>query len=206
MPSSDFEGYFHQRARRFARFYTSEPVARALGRGPLFDRLRETVAIAKELKVTSVLDVGCGSGVLFAPLAEAGIRVTGIDPAAAMVEQARHAATRFPGLVEVQQRGWETIDEHDAYDLAAALGVFDYVDEPGDLLERMGRAAPVVVGSFPAPGLRVDLRRYRYGRHGVNVHGYRVDELERLAAQAGMAVANARPFGRSGHLVRFRRT
>ena len=39
----------------------------------------------------------------------------------------------------MQERGWEAIDEDDAYDVAVALGVFDYVDEPVELLERMGR-------------------------------------------------------------------
>ncbi len=45
-----------------------------------------------------------------------------------------------------------SIDEVDAYDVAIALGVFDYVDDPADLLARMGRAAGHVVGSFPSPG------------------------------------------------------
>jgi SAM-dependent methyltransferase len=203
-PSPGFDAYFQKRARRFARFYSSEPVARALGRGALFERLRQTVAIAGELGATSVLDVGCGSGPLFAPLAEQGIRVTGIDPAPAMVAMARAEATRFPGLVEVREGRWEDIDDLDGYDLAVALGVFDYVNNPSDLLARMGRAAPVAVGSFPSPGLRLQLRRVRYGWRGVGVYGYRPEELNRVASAAGMAMAELRDLG-SGHLARFRR-
>ncbi len=205
MPGDDFDTYFQQRAGRFAAFYSSEPVARLLGRGPLFDRLRYAIDLAVELDASSVLDVGCGSGPLFAPLATRGIRVTGIDPAAAMVELARRQAAETPGLVEVRQMGWEDLDEKDAYDLAVALGVFDYVGRPAELLRRMGRAAPHAVGSFPTPGLRTSLRKVRYGARGVTVHGYRVAAFHEIAEDAGMEVADVTPLGRAGHVVHFRR-
>jgi len=205
MSPAEFDTYFHDRASRFAAFYRSEPVARALGRGPLFDRLRRAVDIVTALGARSVLDVGCGSGPLFAPLAVVGVHVTGIDPAPAMVALARAEAERHPGSVTVQERGWETVDEHDAYDAAVALGVFDYVDDPADLLGRMGRAAPHVIGSFPAPGLRLQLRKLRYGARGVHVHGYRPDDLRRLGSASGLVVADLRPLGRAGHLVHFTR-
>ena len=205
MPPAEFDTYFHDRASRFAAFYRSEPVARVLGRGPLFDRLRGGVDIAAALGARRVLDVGCGSGPLFAPLAERGVRVTGIDPAPAMVALARREADRHPGLVAVQERGWESIDERDAYDVALALGVFDYVDDPAELLARMGRAAPHVVASFPAPGLRLRLRQVRYGARGVHVHGYRPEDLVRLATESGMVAGELKPLGRAGYLARFTR-
>jgi SAM-dependent methyltransferase len=158
-----------------------------------------------ELGATRVLDVGCGSGPLFAPLAEHGIHVTGIDPAEAMVALARQQAADYPGLVEVEQRGWEDIDERDAYDVAVALGVFDYVDRPAELLTRMGGAARQVIGSFPAPGVRLQLRKVRYGARGVGVHGYTADRFPRLAAEAGLEVAQVVPLGRAGFVAHFRR-
>ena len=203
--NGDFQTYFHRRAGRFAAFYSSEPVARVLGRGPLFDRLRLAVETAVALGAERVLDVGCGSGPLFAPLAAAGIHVTGIDPAPAMVELARQQASLFPALVEVDQRGWEDVTEVDAYDLAVALGVFDYVGMPVDLLARMGRAAGHVVASFPSPGLRLRLRQIRYGARGVSVHGYGAYGFDRLALEAGMEVAEMFPLDRAGHVVHFRR-
>jgi hypothetical protein len=45
MSPAEFDTYFDERASRFAAFYRSEPVARLLGRGPLFDRLRGSVDI-----------------------------------------------------------------------------------------------------------------------------------------------------------------
>ncbi len=201
----DFESYFHRRAQRFSSFYSSEPVARLLGRGALFDRLRIAVDTSLALQAKRVLDIGCGSGPLFSPLATAGIHVTGIDPAAAMVELAKEQAVLFPNLVEVEQRGWEELDEVDAYDVAVALGVFDYVGTPVELLRRMGRAAPHAVASFPLPGLRLNLRKLRYGARGVTVHGYPAGGFERLALDAGMRVVEITPLDWAGYAVHFSR-
>ena len=205
MSSGEFQTYFHRRASRFSAFYSSEPVARALGRGPLFDRLRLAVEMADGLSARRAIDVGCGSGPLFAPLAEKGIHVTGIDPADNMVVLAAAEAAKFPGRVEVQRRGWEQLDEVDAYDVAIALGVFDYVGDPVDLLGRMERAAGHVIASFPSPGLRTSLRKLRYGLRGVGVHGYPVDGYERLAGQAGLDVVDKMPLGKAGFVVHFAR-
>jgi SAM-dependent methyltransferase len=205
MSEDEFETYFHRRAGRFAAFYSSEPVARVIGRGPLFDRLQFAVDTAQALSVTRVLDVGCGSGPLFAPLASQGIHVTGIDPAEAMVSLALKQAAVFPDLVEVHRGVWEDIDAVDEYGLAVALGVFDYVSDPAELLRRMQRAAPDVVGSFPAPGLRLLLRKVRYGARGVGVYGYRASGFDRLAASAGLEVVEVHPLGRAGFAVHFRR-
>ena len=105
----------------------------------------------------------------------------------------------------MEQRGWEELDEVDAYDVAVALGVFDYVGEPAELLSRMGRAAGQVIASFPSPGLRTNLRKVRYGARGVGVHGYPVHGYERLAGQAGLEVVEQVPLGRAGFVVRFAR-
>jgi SAM-dependent methyltransferase len=203
MSESDFETYFQRRAKRFAAFYSSEPVARMLGRGPMFDRLQLAVDTIVALSATRVLDVGCGSGPLFAPLATKGIHVTGIDPADAMVALAREQAAVFPGLIEVRQSGWEQIADVAAYDVAVALGVFDYVDSPDRLLHVMGTASGHVIGSFPAPGVRLGLRKIRYGARGVGVHGYRATDFKRLAAASGLEVVERHPLGRAGFVVHF---
>jgi SAM-dependent methyltransferase len=206
MSNGDFQTYFHQRARRFSSFYASEPVARALGRGPMFDRLNAAVAMCTAASARRVLDIGCGSGPLFGPLAMQGIHVTGIEPADNMVALATAQADAFPGLVTVRQEGWEDLEDVDAYDVAVALGVFDYVADPAALLGRMGRAADQAIASFPSPGLRTDLRKLRYGVRGVAVHPYPVEGYDDLAARAGMEVREKVPLGKAGFLVRFGRS
>jgi SAM-dependent methyltransferase len=178
-------------------------VSRLVGRGPIFDRLRGAVDMVTGLGAKTVLDVGCGSGPLFEPLASKGIKVTGIDPAPAMVALAKQRAAAYPDLVVVEQRGWEDIKEIDSYDAAVALGVYDYVADPRDLLSRMGKAAPAVIASFPAPGLRLQLRKVRYGAHGVGVHGYTQQRLDGLATDCGLRLGRVSPLGRAGFLVQF---
>ena len=202
---AEFDAYFHKRASRFAAFYRSETVASLLGRGPLFERLRLTVDIVASLGAARVLDVGCGSGPLFGPLAARGVHVVGIDPAPAMVAMARREAERYPQMVRVEQRGWETVEDSDAYDAAVALGVFDYVEDASALLGRMGRAAPHVVASFPSPGLRTRLRRVRYGLRGVGVYGRSGRDLVELGTACGMDAVDLIPLGRAGHLAHFSR-
>ncbi|WP_306319779.1 MULTISPECIES: bifunctional 2-polyprenyl-6-hydroxyphenol methylase/3-demethylubiquinol 3-O-methyltransferase UbiG [unclassified Streptomyces] len=45
--------------------------------------------IARELRARQVLDIGCGTGVFALLLADEGVEVTGVDPAAASVDVAR---------------------------------------------------------------------------------------------------------------------
>lgn len=55
-------------------------------------------AIAGELGARRVLDLGCGTGTLAVMLAQRGLEVVGVDPAAAMLEVAR----RKPGAERVR--------------------------------------------------------------------------------------------------------
>lgn len=200
-----FDRYFDQASDRFSSYYGNERLTRALGRGALFDRLRFAVAKAEELGVRRVLDVGCGSGPLFEPLATRGMSVTGLEPAPAMLELARAEADKFPA-VEVQEGSWEGLDPKASFDLAVALGIFDYVgDRAADLLTRLGSVAPAVIASFPSPGLRTEFRKVRYGIRGVQVHGYPKEEISELASVAGLTVADMRPLGRAGYVVHFAR-
>ncbi len=206
-PHADFDAYFHKRASRFTAFYRSEAVARLLGRGALFDRLRQAVVVVAAVGARRVLDVGCGNGILFEPLAEMGVHVVGIDPAPAMVAMARINAEFHPDLLTVEERGWESLkgDAPDGYDAAVALGVFDYVADAVALLGLMSKVAPHVVASFPAPGLRLKLRQVRYGARGVGVHPYTRHDLSAAASACGLEVTELIPLGRAGYLAHFSR-
>lgn len=205
-----FDRYFDQASDRFSSYYGNERVTRALGRGALFDRLRFAVATAEELGARTVLDIGCGSGPLFEPLASRSIKVTGLEPAPAMLELARAEAAKFPGLVEVREGSWEGLpvarsEASESFDLAVALGVFDYVTTPGELLSRLTAVTTSVVASFPTPSLRTDFRKVRYGLRGVKVHGYPREEIQSLADRAGLDMADVRPLGKAGYVVHFAR-
>jgi 2-polyprenyl-3-methyl-5-hydroxy-6-metoxy-1,4-benzoquinol methylase len=62
------------------------------------DDLDHYLAMATEYDARSVLDVGCGTGTLACLLADRGIEVVGVDPAAASLDVARAK----PGLSPVR--------------------------------------------------------------------------------------------------------
>lgn len=199
-----FADYFDRRSGRFARFYRSRPIARVLGRGALFDRLDFAVERSTALGALRVVDIGCGSGPLFRPLAARGVRVSGIEPAAGMVELAEREAAECGGLVDVTRMGWEQLaawHTGEPFDVAIALGIFDYVPNAGDLLATMGDIARHSIASFPRPGLRTNLRKLRYGARGVSVHGYSPERIGSLARASGMEPVELAPLGRAGYIL-----
>ena len=75
--------------------------------------------MAVELGARDVVDLGCGTGVLAVDLAGRGLRVTGVDPAAAMLDLARGR----PGADQVTWRRGEAADLPDsAADLVVMAG------------------------------------------------------------------------------------
>ncbi len=48
------------------------------------------IELAAELSTSSIVDIGCGTGLLTCELARRGHRVTGVDPSSAMLDVARH--------------------------------------------------------------------------------------------------------------------
>ncbi|MFE1598411.1 bifunctional 2-polyprenyl-6-hydroxyphenol methylase/3-demethylubiquinol 3-O-methyltransferase UbiG [Methylobacterium sp. ID0610] len=99
--------------------YIRDAVCRHLGRDPLQPRPLEGV---------SLVDVGCGGGVLSEPLARLGATVTGLDPAPTNIRVARaHAAEAG---VPVDYRG-ETIEAvaeaGERFDVVLAMEVVEHV-------------------------------------------------------------------------------
>jgi 2-polyprenyl-6-hydroxyphenyl methylase / 3-demethylubiquinone-9 3-methyltransferase len=76
----------------------------------------------------SLIDVGCGGGVLSEPLARMGATVTGLDPAPTNIEVARLHAERSG--VEVDYRGQrieDVVAAGERYDIVIAMEVVEHV-------------------------------------------------------------------------------
>lgn len=83
---------------------------------------------ARPLAGISMLDVGCGGGVLSEPLARLGAEVTGIDPAAENVEAARVHAAREGVAVRYRAVTAETLAEEESrFDVVMAMEVVEHV-------------------------------------------------------------------------------
>jgi SAM-dependent methyltransferase len=75
----------------------------------------------------AALDVGCGTGVLAARLAEAGYAVTGVDPSAGMLEILR---SRAPGVAAVEASGTALPFDGDHFDVVLSVATFHHIAEP----------------------------------------------------------------------------
>jgi 2-polyprenyl-6-hydroxyphenyl methylase / 3-demethylubiquinone-9 3-methyltransferase len=84
----------------------------------------------------SILDVGCGGGLVCEPLARLGAAVTGIDPAAENIEAARrHAAGQSLEIDYRAARIEDLVAEGRSFDALACLEVVEHVPDVGAFLK-----------------------------------------------------------------------
>jgi SAM-dependent methyltransferase len=89
--------------------------------------LRKRVAFVRRLLTDgSVLDVGCGTGILASRLADEGYRVTGADPSAGMLD---HLRERDPRVQAVAASADQLPFEDGAFDLTMCVAVLHHIAE-----------------------------------------------------------------------------
>jgi SAM-dependent methyltransferase len=157
-----------------------------------------------------VLDLGCGSGRLFATLLEGGAsRVVGVDASAALLRRAEARIANHSGLALAAGEGrlalhrgdvraLATLNIRERFDLAIAVGVVPHLDGPEDALRLLGGVRSLLAaggrliiddlgpGEMPERDLplSVDWRRELNGREVV-----RRSELIRRESPEGLRVA-----------------
>jgi ubiquinone/menaquinone biosynthesis C-methylase UbiE len=123
-----------------------------------------------------VLELGCGTGRLLMPLARAGIDVTGIDFAGAMLARAgvrarRLPSARRPALVQGDVRALPFADGAFGVVLAS-YGFLQSIIQPRDLTRALDDVARVVVpGGLFGIDLVPDLPRWSTYRRRVSLRG-----------------------------------
>jgi 2-polyprenyl-6-hydroxyphenyl methylase / 3-demethylubiquinone-9 3-methyltransferase len=82
------------------------------------------------LEGLSILDIGCGAGLLSEPLSRLGARVTGLDPAASAIEAARSHAEATGATLEYRVGEVETLAAEGAkFDVVLAMEVVEHVND-----------------------------------------------------------------------------
>ena len=102
-----------------------------------FDRpLGAPKPLARPLDGLSILDIGCGGGLVCEPLARMGAAVTGIDPAPENIEAARrHAGAQGLTVSYRVARVEELTGEGRAFDAVSCLEVVEHVPDVGEFLK-----------------------------------------------------------------------
>jgi 2-polyprenyl-3-methyl-5-hydroxy-6-metoxy-1,4-benzoquinol methylase len=190
----------------YDKYGSRNPLARLLMRG--FDRNLNDLFESTE--PSSLLDVGCGEGVLTQRWAQAMAprRVVGIDlddPLLA-AEWARHSA---PNLSYVAQRAERLPFAEGEFDLVTAIEVLEHVPDPAHTIAEMARcAARHVLVSVPHEPLwrALNMARGAYWRELGNTPGH-VNHFSKaaivsLCAPHGDVIETRSPFPWTMVLVR----
>lgn len=93
-----------------------------------------------DLPNTTLLDVGCGGGILAEAFAELGMRVTGIDPSVSAVETARRHAHQQMLTIAYQVGSGERLPFADAsFDCVSCCDVLEHVRDVDAVLAEISR-------------------------------------------------------------------
>ena len=210
------ESYFQQRADQFDALYDEQAgwqrwLNRWLRAG-LYERAEMAANAVSAVDGAAVLDVGCGSGRNSMLFHNSGARrVVGIDLAENMVKLARQFSQQHGAGLSGQARSAQTefiwadfmkFNFDEKFDVAVALGVFDYIAEPAPMLRKMASLATrKIMASFPGASLvRAPLRKIRYAVRRCPVYFYTEAGLKQIFAQAGMPQARIVRYASSGFM------
>jgi len=154
----------------------------------------------KPLAGKSVLDVGCGAGLLCEPLARMGGKVTGVDAAPENIEAAK-AHAKQSGLAIDYKSGELSELKLGKYDIVSSLEVIEHVADPEDFLMQLtARLKPggLLILSTPnrtaASKLLLVEAAERFGSIPRGTHHWdqfiTPDELSEMLARGGIKVTD----------------
>jgi 2-polyprenyl-3-methyl-5-hydroxy-6-metoxy-1,4-benzoquinol methylase len=142
----DFDSYYDEPKGGFSALTN-----RLLRKPPILRRLRLAMEAVDRPEVGSILDIGCGSGVLSIPMTQRGKRVTAADFSAPMIEIAKEKARRAGVEIDFRLGDFMTADLPTA-DATVALGVMEYFADVKPLVARMlALTNPGGVAAFDVP-------------------------------------------------------
>jgi SAM-dependent methyltransferase len=197
--------HFRAKAFSFDALYDEDHALQRTLRPGLFDRRELALDVVREYNEPSVLDVGGGSARVGELTLEHGAaRYVDVDLSDTMLGLARARLERFGDKVELVQADFLTAPLEGPFDIALALGYFDYIEDAAAHLRRIGDlTSGSVVASFPRwTWTKGPVRKLRYEViNNCPIFDYSEDGLKRLLTDAGFTRTDIKA-GKSGFLVR----
>jgi SAM-dependent methyltransferase len=197
--------HFRAKAFSFDALYDEEHALQRAVRPGLFARRELAIEVVREYGNPSVLDVGGGSGRVGEFALDAGAsRYVDVDLSDTMLDLARDRLARFGEKVELVQGDFLTTPIEGPFDVAIAVGYFDYIEDAAAHLRRIGElTSGSVVASFPRwTWTKGPIRKIRYEViNNCPIFDYTESGLRSLLFEAGFTKQSIR-HGKSGFLVR----
>ena len=119
-------------AGKFAPLHRLNPVRIGYVRDRVATHWRRDALCGHPLEGLSLLDIGCGGGLLSEPMARLGARVTGVDASARNIAVASLHAERQGLAVDYRQGTAEALASEGArFDIVLALEIVEHVSDVG---------------------------------------------------------------------------
>ena len=121
----------------FAPLHRLNPARMGYIRGQICNHFGLDETSLKPFKGFSILDVGCGGGLVCEPLARLGAEVTGIDADPVAIETAREHAGQSKLEIDYQNQAAENIKTK--YDVVLALEIIEHVENPAEFVKSISK-------------------------------------------------------------------
>ena len=181
--SDIWEGLYEERGGWLMRW------ANRKFRKDIWTRFEWALNVMDGQQTGSIIDIGCGTGIYAVELARRGHGpIVAVDISPRMV-LAAHRNVEAAGLAEVMIREGDGIYGYDpqTYDVALAVGLFDYIEHPLPALRAIRKKCRQrLLATFPKRNTwRAPVRKLRLALKGCPVYFYRPEEIKSLAEASG---------------------
>ncbi len=168
-------------------------------------RMRYLKSVIGDVKGKTILDIGCGGGLISTPLSRLGAKVTGVDADAQAITVAKqHTKSEDLSVEFIHGAAENLVAEKRKFDVVLALEIIEHVDNPSlfvDLCSQLVKPNGIVVFSTLnrtwksyALGIIAAERILRWVPVGTHDwHKFiKPSELARLAAASGLHLKDAK--------------